>query len=240
MNLLRILLFKSDATDEDPGRENALAALSVPLMREGFEAYYGDDDLLYVRHVATRIVSSAASPHRPLTPAEVRRRTQLAGYLEMCSEDELIEVVLLPMFRQLGFHRVTVAGHKDKALEGIVTSALFTCQTRQASVGSDEQKPIICALGGQTEIAQKVPILGECDNAVLVGLTAKPKVRSASSSWSSARCMGEENSICSKRASSARGDPIVTKSPSEPTFDAEFTAFVGLTPKQTLLVADRS
>jgi len=25
--------------------------------------------------------------------------------------------VLLPLFRQLGFHRVTVAGHKDKALE---------------------------------------------------------------------------------------------------------------------------
>ena len=24
-------------------------------------------------------------------------------------------------------------------LEGIVTSALFTCQTRQASIGSDEQ-----------------------------------------------------------------------------------------------------
>src|SRR5271166_4993709 len=32
---------------------------------------------------------------------------------------------------------------------------------------------------------------------------AKPKVKSASSSWSSARCMGEENSISSKRASSA-------------------------------------
>jgi len=29
----------------------------------------------------------------------------------------LIQEVLLPLFRQLGFHRVTVAGHKDKALE---------------------------------------------------------------------------------------------------------------------------
>ena len=34
-----------------------------------------------------------------------------------CSEDELIEEVLLPLFRQLGFHRITSAGHKDKALE---------------------------------------------------------------------------------------------------------------------------
>ena len=34
-----------------------------------------------------------------------------------CSEDELIEEVLLPLFRQLGYHRTTSAGHKDKALE---------------------------------------------------------------------------------------------------------------------------
>jgi hypothetical protein len=30
---------------------------------------------------------------------------------------ELIEEVLLPLFRQPGFHRITAAGHKDKALE---------------------------------------------------------------------------------------------------------------------------
>jgi hypothetical protein len=117
MTVLRTLMFKSDATDEDSGRVNALAALNVPLMREGFEAYYGDDDHLYVRHIASRTVSSAASPHRPLTPAEVKRRDQLAAYLDTCSEDELIEEVLQPMFRQLGFHRITAASHKDKALE---------------------------------------------------------------------------------------------------------------------------
>jgi hypothetical protein len=117
MIVLRTLMLKSDATDEDPGRVNALAALNVPLAREGFEAYYGDDDHLYVRHIASRTVSSAASPHRPLTPAEVKRRDQLAAYLDTCSEDELIEEVLQPMFRQLGFHRITAASHKDKALE---------------------------------------------------------------------------------------------------------------------------
>jgi hypothetical protein len=47
----------------------------------------------------------------------VKRREQLAVYLENASEDELIGQVLLPLFRQLGFHRVTAAGHKDKALE---------------------------------------------------------------------------------------------------------------------------
>lgn len=65
MTVLRTLMLKSDATDEDPGRVNALAALNVPLMREGFEAYYGDDDHLYVRHIASRTVSSADIPSGP-------------------------------------------------------------------------------------------------------------------------------------------------------------------------------
>ena len=47
----------------------------------------------------------------------MKRRRELAAYLDKCSEDELIEQVLLPLFRQLGFHRITTAGHKDKALE---------------------------------------------------------------------------------------------------------------------------
>lgn len=117
MTVLRTLMDKADAEDGDPDRANALAALNGPLKREGFEAYYGDDDFLYVRHIASRTISSSASPHRPLTPNELERRDRLAAYLDRCSEDELIEEILLPMFRQLGFHRITAAGHKDKALE---------------------------------------------------------------------------------------------------------------------------
>jgi hypothetical protein len=45
------------------------------------------------------------------------RRERLIAYLDTASEDQLIEEVLLPLFRQLGFHRITAAGHKDKALE---------------------------------------------------------------------------------------------------------------------------
>jgi hypothetical protein len=63
------------------------------------------------------IGSELANPHRPLTPAEAKRRSDLAAFLDTCREDELIEEVLLPLFRQLGFHRITAAGHKDKALE---------------------------------------------------------------------------------------------------------------------------
>ena len=40
-----------------------------------------------------------------------------AAALDTASEDELIEEILLPLFRQLGFQRVTASGHQDKALE---------------------------------------------------------------------------------------------------------------------------
>lgn len=117
MVVLRTLMDKADAQDGDPDRAQALAALNVPLMREGFEAYYGDDRLLHVRHTGTRTTSVIANPHRRFTPDEIKRRDQLSGYLDTCSEDELIEDVLLPLFRHIGFQRITAAGHKDKALE---------------------------------------------------------------------------------------------------------------------------
>ena len=117
VNVLRILMQKSDAMDNDPDRSLALEALNKPLSREGFEAFYGEDNLLYVRHINTKTLSTVINPHRPFTPNEIKRREQLTKYLDKCSEDELIEEVLLPLFRQLGYHRITSAGHKDKSLE---------------------------------------------------------------------------------------------------------------------------
>ncbi|HEN3280917.1 TPA: hypothetical protein U5D21_002768 [Yersinia enterocolitica] len=117
VHVLRTLMLKEDAKDDDPGRSKALEELNKPLMREGYEAFYGDDNLLYIRHIGTKTVSVSNNPHRPLTPHEIKRRTLLTVFLDTCSEDELIEEVLLPLFRQLGFHRITAAGHKDKALE---------------------------------------------------------------------------------------------------------------------------
>lgn len=57
------------------------------------------------------------NPHRPFSASENKKRNELTAYLNYASEDELIEEILLPLFRQLSFHRVTFAGHKDKALE---------------------------------------------------------------------------------------------------------------------------
>lgn len=116
--VIQTLMDPSDAINEGPERTDALAHLNITLAREGFEAFYAEDKKCYLRHIATNTVATAAaSPHRPFSAAEIKRREQLAAYLDRASEDELIEEVLLPMFRQLGFHRITAAGHKDKALE---------------------------------------------------------------------------------------------------------------------------
>lgn len=117
VHVLRVLMHRSDAEPDDPDRSQALEALNQPLSREGYEAFYGDDNLLYIRHIGTKTISTAVNPHRPFTPKEIERREQLITYLDKCSEDELIEEVLLPLFRQLGYHCITSAGHKDKALE---------------------------------------------------------------------------------------------------------------------------
>jgi len=116
--VIRILMDRGDAQNEGAERTEALRALNITLNREGFEAFYADDNQCYLRHLGTNtVVAQTSNPHRPFNRAEQRRREQLIEYLDTATEDELIEDVLLPLFRQLGFHRITAAGHKDKVLE---------------------------------------------------------------------------------------------------------------------------
>lgn len=112
------LMDQGDAVNESSERKGALEALAAALAREGFEPFYADDKKCYLRHLATNTNAVAQpNPHRPFSAAEQSKRQQLESYLAKCSEDELIEDVLLPLFRQLGFHRITAAGHQDKSLE---------------------------------------------------------------------------------------------------------------------------
>lgn len=117
VHVLRVLMQEVCDSNEELDRDTALTELNKPLKREGYEAFYDDDLLLYLRHLGTKSLSIAVEPHRPFTPDEILRRDKLSDYLKKCSEDELIEEVLLPLFRQLGFQRITAVGHKDKALE---------------------------------------------------------------------------------------------------------------------------
>jgi hypothetical protein len=117
IKIIRSALDKSDAQERDEDRSKALVALNNVLAREGWEAFYDENGIIQLRHIATKTIAQMENPHRPMTPAELERRDQLTTYLNKCSEDELIEEILLPLFRQLGFHRITASGHKDKALE---------------------------------------------------------------------------------------------------------------------------
>jgi hypothetical protein len=116
--VIQVLMEQADAFNEDKNRVNALSELNLALSREGFEAFYAEDRKCYVKHTATqRTLKPSANPHRPFTDVETKRREVLVQYLDKCSEDDLIEEILLPLFRQLGFYKISVAGHKDKSLE---------------------------------------------------------------------------------------------------------------------------
>lgn len=116
--LIDQLMSPADRLNEGRDRPRSLAQLNEVLGREGFEALYGVDGRCYIRHVGTQTVTVlATNPHRPFSKQELERRQLLSEYLDHCSEDELIEEVLLPLFRQLGYQRITAAGHRDKALE---------------------------------------------------------------------------------------------------------------------------
>ena len=98
--------------------EIALADLNAVLVRDGLEAYLDHAGMCHLRNLGTQ--STSASVHvqrRKWTPEEQRRRQQVLNYLERASEDEFIENILVPMFSQLGFVRISVAGHMDRLLE---------------------------------------------------------------------------------------------------------------------------
>ena len=104
VRVIATLMDQGDALNEGSNRPGAMRRLNAALMREGFGAFYGDDRRCYLRNTATRtVLGAAANPHRPLSPDEITRRDQLAAYLDGASEDNLIEEILVPLFRQLGF-----------------------------------------------------------------------------------------------------------------------------------------
>ncbi len=117
VHLLRILMQKDDAPENDPQRTQGITELNKPLRREGYEAFYGDDEILYIKHIGTKIQSNPSSPQRAFTQDELHKIQLLKTYIEKCSEDEFTENVIIPLLRQRGFQHISFAGHKDKALE---------------------------------------------------------------------------------------------------------------------------
>lgn len=116
--VIKVLMDKADAVEHDPERAAALSELNASLGREGFEAFYADDNCCYLRNTRTG-AEGIPEPtlNRGLSAEEMRRQERLETYLDQASEDDLIKYVLLPLFQTLRFHRVSVTGHTDKALE---------------------------------------------------------------------------------------------------------------------------
>jgi hypothetical protein len=82
VRVIRRLLDRGDAFNEESDRPRAVALVNDALAREGFQAFYGDDRVVYLRHMDTNAVASAApNPHRPFTAEETKRRDALIAYL---------------------------------------------------------------------------------------------------------------------------------------------------------------
>lgn len=56
--VIRRLMDQEEAESEGPDRPKALELLNAALKREGFEAFYGEDNLCYLRHIATQTVTT--------------------------------------------------------------------------------------------------------------------------------------------------------------------------------------
>jgi len=68
-----------------------------------------------------------------LDETEIKQKDALAAFLDRASEDQITELLLMPLFLQLGFERVSVTGHKDKRLEfGTDLWMKFTLPTHHA------------------------------------------------------------------------------------------------------------
>ena len=118
IEVLRSLMDRADATNEDENRAGALRLLNSSLARDGFRAYYDANGICQVKNVQTPATSMAmGSPQRAWTKEQLEARKLFVEFLASSSEDEITEEILLPLFRQLGFQRITAADHRDKALE---------------------------------------------------------------------------------------------------------------------------
>ena len=95
----------------------ALSDVNLTLGRDGLQVFYDGAGRCHIRSIATQVSSAQIAGGMKWTPEQIRRRARLAQALDGMSEDQVIGDLLQPLFAQLGFTRLSVAGHKDKSLE---------------------------------------------------------------------------------------------------------------------------
>jgi len=96
----------------------ALKDINRSFEREGLEVYKDGGKKIHLRNIQNQTTSTRMVLNkRILTKEEVEEKKKLEKYLFNTSEDDIIEKVLIPIFKQLGFSRISFSGHKDKLLE---------------------------------------------------------------------------------------------------------------------------
>ncbi len=120
-SIIRVIQELMDPTDFEQhnlDRLSALASLNQTLSRDGLKAYFDNLGRCQIKHVGTSVSSTGLHVQkRAWTTEELKRRKDFLSFLDNASEDEFIEQLLAPLFRQLGFIRISVTGHNDKRLE---------------------------------------------------------------------------------------------------------------------------
>jgi hypothetical protein len=112
--VIRNLMDRDDTLEGgDRERPKAIARLNRYLRAEGYEAFYGEDGQCHLRNVKTKVVSHFELARRAITEKEREREKLLDSYLNVCSEDELIEQILTPLFRSMSYERINVPGHPN-------------------------------------------------------------------------------------------------------------------------------
>lgn len=119
--IIRVIQELLDPMDFERAGLDRLAALrdvNQALSRDGLEVFLDESGAIFVRNTGTRAVSGVlALQARPLTKSEMARKAAIEEYLSQADEDSFIEELLAPIFRALGFTRITPTGHRDRTLE---------------------------------------------------------------------------------------------------------------------------
>ena len=118
VRVIQELMDAGDFQSQDLDRDAALVDLNVTLGRDGLQAYFDGAGRCHLRSTGSHITSASHQAiRRAWTDAELKKRTSLSKFLDDASEDDFIEQILQPLFQQLGFMRISVSEHSDKALE---------------------------------------------------------------------------------------------------------------------------
>jgi hypothetical protein len=120
-SIIRVIQELLDGSDFERAQLDSLKALddvNKVLLRDGIEVYLDISGKCFVRTSDKQITSALSKVQpRPLSASEITRRKDIEKFLDTASEDDIIEKLLVPLFRQLGFTRVIPTGHRDKSME---------------------------------------------------------------------------------------------------------------------------